>query len=78
MKHITSADIIKALGMEVILHALGLRKRMLFYMQQKGKFPSGWYREIKRLCDENGVFCPMEAFDWKEPQKTEREEESSP
>lgn len=33
----------------------------------RGKFPASWFVEMQALCEERGIDCPVEAFNFKVP-----------
>ncbi len=33
----------------------------------KGMFPASWYVEIKKMCEAEGIECPVNAFNFKSP-----------
>ena len=58
-------QIISVLGSEAIEMALDVSSHSVRAAKTKGEFPSSWYRELKALCDEIGIPCPMNAFYWR-------------
>ncbi len=47
------------------LKDIGLTERTIRHAKSSGRFAAMWYLPIKELCESHGVFCPLEAFNWK-------------
>ena len=47
------------------LERLGMTPRNIRHAKSSGRFSGLWYRRILNLCNEHGVSCPMDAFNWK-------------
>lgn len=65
MQHIEAPQIIDALGEEYFTNALGFTQRNLRHVRATGKFASQWYAEISKACLDQGVPCPLSAFNMK-------------
>jgi hypothetical protein len=61
--------IIDALGEDVFKDRLGWTDRAIRHAKSFGLFSGLWYRPVRRLCDEHGIWCPEEAFTWKDAPK---------
>ena len=66
-----SPPIIDSLGEEALLN-LGLSQRNINEFRWKGVFPAMWYKEIRALCFEAGIPCPLAAFSFKQPKQLVR------
>lgn len=64
-----SSQIIDAIGQEFFTDQLGITDRNLRHYRTSGKFAAGWYRDIHIECVLRGVACPLDAFNWKSPDK---------
>lgn len=65
MKSNPAQMLIDAVGHEVLRDSLGLTERNLRHARSVGYFAAQWYAPIKVLAESRGVFCPMEAFNFK-------------
>ncbi|QDP64874.1 MAG: hypothetical protein Unbinned5081contig1001_31 [Prokaryotic dsDNA virus sp.] len=63
----TSQDIAQQIGRKEISEALGVGIKAISNACVAGSFPASWYAEIKALCDERGIDCPLCAFNFKTP-----------
>lgn len=61
----TASHIIEAIGQDVFVERFGFNERLLRHTKSTDKFAANRYREIKQLCDERGIPCPLSAFNWK-------------
>jgi hypothetical protein len=52
-------------GSDAICARLGVKPRSVRLARTEGRFPASWYAEISAMCDEAGVDCPLDAFNWK-------------
>ncbi|MGR3599171.1 MAG: hypothetical protein ACU0FH_02020 [Heliomarina sp.] len=59
------AGICQALGRRNIGEGVGVGKTAVGNAVSEGIFPASWYRVVKSLCDETGIECPLEAFNFK-------------
>lgn len=64
-----ATHIIEGLGAERIKAMFGAADRTIRHAQATGRFAAGWYGPLKKACDEAGIECPMEAFNWKSPEQ---------
>jgi hypothetical protein len=44
---------------------LGVTPHSIRYARTTGAFPASWYANLRRMCDEVGIPCPLSAFNWK-------------
>mgnify|MGYP000847628558 FL=1 len=58
--------IIDALSPDVLQHELGMTERSIRHAKSTGRFAAMWYRPIKELCESHGIYCPLDAFNWKQ------------
>jgi hypothetical protein len=47
------------------LQSIGMSERLIRHAKSAGTFAGGWYRPIQELCENHGVACPLDAFNWK-------------
>lgn len=66
-KHAT--QIIEALTADVLKRELGMSDRAIRHAKSSGSFAALWYRPLKELCESHGIYCPLDAFNWKLPAK---------
>ncbi|MCB1351583.1 MAG: hypothetical protein KDK03_02470 [Rhodobacteraceae bacterium] len=59
---ITAADICDAVGRQKIAERIQRGRSAVSNAAVVGRFPASWYLEVKALCDEVGVECPLSAF----------------
>jgi hypothetical protein len=64
-----TARIIDALTPERLEAELGFTQRAIRHAKSSGLFSGLWYPELKKLCEKEGVECPLTAFYWKEAAK---------
>jgi len=57
--------ITETLGSEAIQARLGVRHSSVRRARWLGAFPGDWYGQLKPMCDEVGIPCPMSAFNWR-------------
>lgn len=57
--------ITKTLTPEAIMERLGVSFHMIRHARTTGAFPASWYRQMKDMCDEVGIPCPLTAFNWR-------------
>lgn len=57
--------LIDAVGHEVLRDALGLTDRNIRHARSVGYFAAQWYAPMKVLAESRGVFCPLDAFNFK-------------
>ena len=62
-------NIIKHLGVDAICSALDVSPHSVRYAKTKGIFSANWYGEVKAMCDEVGIPCPLSAFNWRSSDK---------
>lgn len=67
----TSRDVVEALGRETICERFGFSQTRISNHVVRGKFPSSWYLQLKKLSDEVGYDLPESAFYWFEPETEE-------
>lgn len=65
MKHKPVHHITNTLTPDAIMARLGVSFHMIRYARTTGTFPASWYRQIKDMCDEVGIPCPLSAFNWR-------------
>tara|TARA_Y100000766_G_C18471096_1_gene395247 strand:+ start:214 stop:459 length:246 start_codon:yes stop_codon:yes gene_type:complete len=53
-----------ALGRKEIGRRLGVSKAAVANAVSDGRFPSRWYKVISRMCADQGVGCPLSAFNF--------------
>lgn len=58
-------DLLSKLGHDVVCQHLGVQGRTVRQAAIRG-LPPAWYREVKKICESNGIDCPMAAFRWRE------------
>lgn len=59
--------ILDALDLTRLGQELDVKERSFRLARERGVFPAAWYPTVKRHCEEAGVSCPMDAFNWKSP-----------
>jgi hypothetical protein len=65
---IDASKIVSALGAKEIGAAVGLRHSSAVYnAAADGSFPASWFRSLRDMCEEVGIECPEELFNWKAP-----------
>ena len=62
---ITASEIIDRLGVKRIANAVGVGETSVY--NRKSDFPARWYAPMRDLCEEVGIPCPMELFNWARP-----------
>lgn len=56
--------IIEAVGTRRIAARVGVVETAVINAKRKPLLPGRWYAPVKELCDEDGIDCPIEAFNW--------------
>lgn len=51
-------------GRKVVAERLGVGKTAVSNAATEGMFPARWYREIRLLCEEHGVECGDDLFNF--------------
>jgi hypothetical protein len=62
-------QIIEALTSQVLRDELNMTDRAIRHAKTSGTFAAFWYRPLKELCESHGIFCPLDAFNWKDAAK---------
>lgn len=57
--------ILEKLDLDAIGAELGVKPRSFRLAQTRDLFPSSWYPTIIAACDEAGIDCPFELFNWR-------------
>lgn len=65
----TAQHIAHNLGQAQMARALGLGVTAVNNAVSRGCFPTAWFLVVKGLCDEAGIVCPEDAFNFKSPSK---------
>lgn len=60
-------QIVSQLGDEAITRELGVSIHSVRAAKRERVFPASWYAAVKRLCDEAGIDCPEDAFNFRSP-----------
>ncbi|MFC4668360.1 hypothetical protein ACFO5X_07335 [Seohaeicola nanhaiensis] len=58
------AAICEQLGRKRISERIGVGKTAVGNAVSDGLFPARWWREIKEMCDEQGLECPVDLFNF--------------
>lgn len=73
-----TADILDALGRDVVRESLGLTPSSLTDATREGAlFPARWYGPMKKLADEKGIALPMGLFHWRSHGRKETDRSTS-
>lgn len=64
-------EIIKHLGADAITERLGVTKYSVRHARSANLFPGIWYPSILMMCCEQGLDCPMSAFNWRSQEDAE-------
>lgn len=67
-------QITRAMGAEEAERRLGVGRRSLRLAREREVFPASWYPQIRDFCEERGLNCPMDAFNWKSPSENTGQE----
>ena len=57
--------ILSAIDLDALKADLGVKDRSIRLVRERKVFPASWFPHVKRLCDEAGIDCPIDAFNWK-------------
>lgn len=60
-------NIIDRLGVDRIRAAVNVTEHAVRYARSARIFPARWFGPLSRLCHEEGIPCPLDAFAWAEP-----------
>lgn len=58
-------QIIDTLTPDAICSELGVNKHSIRYARTAGVFTASWYGPLSKMCVDNGIPCPQDAFNWK-------------
>ena len=67
MQSPTVIEIVNTVGPERIKEKVGVSHHAVRKAREVGKFAGNWYGPIRELCDEVGIICPLDVFNWKTP-----------
>jgi sialic acid synthase SpsE len=70
----TARKIINELGRASVGEAVGLGEKSISRAAVDGSFPASWYAALKKLCDQNGIECPVSAFNMRQSPKQNNSE----
>ena len=60
-------EILNILGADTVQAKFGVSEFSIKHARSSGRFPASWYGEISKMCADNGIDCPMRAFNFKSP-----------
>lgn len=58
-------DILSAIDLDGLKAELGVKDRTIRLVRERRIFPASWYPAVKSRCDDAGIECPLDAFNWK-------------
>lgn len=58
-------EITDAIGNE-LPDALDVKPRSVRAAREFGVFPASWFNVVEHLCEENGIECPRDAFNFRD------------
>ena len=71
------SDICDVLGRKEIGQRLGVRKAAIANAVADGRFPSRWYKVISRMCEDSGIDCPLNAFNFADENAPRQKEDAA-
>lgn len=60
-------NITDKLGADAICSGLSVTNHSVRHARFTGAFPAAWYRQLKEMCEAEGIDCPLSAFNFKSP-----------
>lgn len=67
------ATICDALGRKTVAERLGVRPTAVSNAVTDGRFPARWFPVVRGMCEERGLDCPENAFNFKTPESVTTE-----
>ena len=58
-------DICEEIGRQRLASLLDVKRSAVTNAINHEVFPSSWYKQVKKACDEKGISCPMSLFSWR-------------
>lgn len=67
MTHNIAKSITDQIGADRISKAIGVSSHSIRHARTEGTFPASWYAVLSDMCKQQGIECPLSAFNWKTP-----------